>query len=137
VAQFINKRNLRKYKPLGIRNPIRNAGQDGVFDMTSKTLERVKSSLYTLLFTAPGTRVQMPEFGSPIYALHFEQVSKQDFDRIDMAIRDAIKRWVPEASIREILISQNENNPNEFNFNIRFALTQNPALEDSLVITVR
>lgn len=137
MAQFINKRNLRKFKPLGIRNPIRNASQDGVFDVTSTTLDRVKSSLYTLLFTAPGTRVQMPEFGSPIYALHFEQVSERDFQKIDSDIREAVKRWVPEAKIREILITQNENNPNEFNINLRFALTQNPALEDSLVITVR
>lgn len=137
MARFINKRNLRKYKPLGIRNPIRNSDQDGVFDMTSTTVDRVKSSLYTLLFTAPGTRAQMPEFGSPIYALHFEQVSERDFEKIDRDIRAAVKRWVPEASIREILISQNENNPNEFNFNLRFALTQNPALEDNLVITVR
>jgi phage baseplate assembly protein W len=137
VAQFINNRNLRKYKPLGIRNPIRNAVQDGMFDMTSTTLDRVKSSLYTLLFTAPGTRAQMPEFGSPIYALHFEQVSERDFQQIDKDIREAVKRWVPEALVREILISQNENNPNEFNINIRFALTQNPSLEDSLVITAR
>ena len=137
MAQFINKRNLRKYKPLGISNPILNAQQDGVFDMTSKTIDRVKSSLYTLLFTAPGSRVQMPEFGSPIYALHFEQVSERDFKEIDSNIRKAVSRWVPEASIREILITQSDSNPNEFNFNLRFALRDNPGLEGSVVITVR
>lgn len=137
MAQFINKRNLQKYKPLGIRTPILNADQDGVFDMTSTTLDRVKSSLYTLMFTAPGTRVQLPEFGSPIYALHFDQLDSTDFKSIDTQIRKSVIRWVPEASIQEILITQNENNPNEFNINIRFALTDNPALQDTVLIKAR
>lgn len=137
MTQYINKKNLTRYRPLGVRAPIRNAAQDGVFDMTSKTIDRVRSSLYVLLFTAPGTRVQMPDFGGPLYALQFEQVSEIDFDNIDEGIRRAVERWVPEAKIVNIEIRQSDGAPNEFVFNIRFSLRENPELQDDIVITVR
>lgn len=134
---LINKKNLTKYRPLGIRAPIRNAAQDGVFDTTSTTIERVKSSLYTLLFTAPGTRVMLPEFGSPIYGLQFEQVSDRDFDKIKSNIVKSVQRWVPEATVVSINIKQTEQTPNEFDILIRFTLTANQSLEDSITIQAR
>lgn len=137
MTQYINKQRLSRFKPQGIRVPIRNASQDGVFDMTSTTLDRVRSSLYVLLFTEPGSRVQMPTFGSPIYGLQFEQVSDRDFDQIKTKIRKAIDQWVPEASIVDIGIKQTTGAPNEFVINIRFALTQNPGLQSDIAITVR
>lgn len=137
MAQYINKQRLTRYRPLGIRAPIRNSAQDGVFDVTSTTLDRVKSSLYVLLFTAPGTRVQMPEFGSPIYNLQFEQVSEQDFEDIRTRIRKAVDRWVPEALIVDLGIEQRTESPNTFVINIRFSLRDNPKLQDDLVFTVR
>jgi len=137
AQQPINKRNLTKYRPLGIRCPIRNAAQDGVFDMTSTTVDRVKSALYVLLFTQPGSRVMLPQFGSPIYGLQFEQVSEKDFDRISTDIRKAVKRWVPEATIVNLDIRQLKSDPNEFEINIKFTLTQNPSLGGDLVITAR
>lgn len=137
MSQFINKQQLTRYRPLGITAPIRNAAQDGVFDMTSKTIDRVRSSLYVLLLTVPGSRVQLPQFGSPIYGLQFEQISEQDFERIKADIKQAVQRWVPEASIVDIGIRQTTQTPNRFVINIRFALTQNPGLQSELAITVR
>ena len=133
----INRRKLNRYKPLGIRAPIRNSDQDGVFDVTSKTMDRVRSSLYTLLFTQPGTRLQMPEFGSPIYNLNFEQYSEEEFPVTEKQIKTAVERWVPDARINDLEIFQNENAPNEFTFKISFSLAADPNQTDNIVINVR
>lgn len=137
MAQQINMRSLLRRKPLGIRVPIRNSDRDGVFDMTNTTLDRVKSSLYTLLFTAPGTRVMLPHFGSPIYALQFEQVGPADYDSIKTSIKRAISTWVPEAHVVDVVIAQNAERPNEFSISINYTLAANSNLSDSIKITVR
>lgn len=79
----------------------------------------------------------MPEFGSPIYNLQFEQVSEQDFEDIRTRIRKAVDRWVPEALIVDLGIEQRTESPNTFVINIRFSLRDNPKLQDDLVFTVR
>ena len=137
TGQTINRKNLTKFRPLGMRVPLRQAATDGIFDMTSKTIDRVKSSLYVLLFTAPGTRVMMPEFGSPIANLQFEQVSDRDFDKIKSDIVKAVARWVPEALVSNIEIRQDQQEPNLIEISIRFALTANPSIEESITITAQ
>jgi len=134
---FINKQKLNRTKPLGIRAPIRNAALDGVFDVNTITIEQVKSELYVLLFTSKGSRVQLPEFGSPVYDLQFEQVSQRDFPEIGRSIEDAIARWVPKALVNDVEITQLTEAPNTFEIVVRFSLRDNPRLEDSLVITAR
>ena len=134
---LINRKSLSKFHPLGIRVPLRQAAEDGIFDMTSKTIDRVKSSLYVLLFTSPGTRIMMPEFGSPIANMQFEQISERDFEDIKSNIVKSVKRWVPEALISNIEIQQEVQDPNTFVISIRFALTANPAIEDVVTITAQ
>lgn len=133
----IQKQNLQKKKRLGILMPIRRAQSDGVFDTSTTTIEKVKSSLYTLFFTQPKTRVQLPEFGSPIYELQFEQFDESQFKKLESDIISAVKRWVPEAKVTQVNVNQNKTNPNEFTIVIGFELVSNPSLTDKIVITLK
>lgn len=134
MIDLIQKKNLLKSKALGIRNPIRNSQRTGIFDATYTTLDLVKSKIYTLMFTQPGTRVMLPEFGSPIYDIQFDQLSDANFKSIESDIINSVKRWVPEAKITQLQIKQTKSSPNQFVIDIGFALVDNPTLTDNIVI---
>lgn len=134
MVDYINRKRVQSKKRLGVRAPIRNASTDGVFDLTETTLDKVKSQLYVLLFTEPGSRVMIPTFGSPLFGLQFEQVTEADIPQITTSVRDAVEKWVTEAQINDISVELNEN---QITLNIRFALKSNPNLEDWVIITAR
>lgn len=138
MDRFINRKRLQQTsKRFGVRVPIRNAATDGVFDMTTSTIDKLKSQLYVLLFTGKGTRVMLPEYGSPLYEIQFEQLSEQDFATVDDEIREAVGRWLPEIRIDQLEIEQIEQSPNTFVISIDFSLANNPEVTDQLTVTVR
>lgn len=129
-----NNSRLTNPRRLGIRVPIRESRFDGLFDVTTNTLEKVKSQLYVLLFTETGSRVMMPSFGSPIYSNLFEAISDGDLEQIRVNIIRQAEVHVPEAEISSVEFMKDENTVEiKINFNLR----ANPSNEDSLVITAR
>ena len=130
----VNLSNAKNFKTLGILVPINSSRIDGTLDPSVTTLEKVKSQLYTLLFTSKGDRPMLPTFGVEIYSSLFENFSEGLLSELKKDIRKQAAVHVPEANILEINADQSEN---KLNLEVKFNLKGNESLEDSIVITVR
>ena len=105
----INEPEELIYDPtgIGIVYPFNTA--DGLFQSTYTTFETVRSNLKLLLDTEPGERVMMPDWGVPLRKYLFEQITDDIKLRIKDTVTMSVKKWIPEASIISINITDKEN----------------------------
>jgi len=82
------------------------------FEQSKTLLQQTKSNLRNLLLTTKGERVFQPEFGSDLTRLIFEQYTPDLEDRIEVAITDAIERWLPYVIVNDIIVRSDERNEN-------------------------
>ena len=82
------------------------------FEQSKTLLQQTKSNLRNLLLTTKGERVFQPDFGSDLTRLIFEQYTPDLEDRIEVAITDAIERWLPYVIVNEIIVRSDERNQN-------------------------
>ena len=125
-----------KYRTFNILNPIVNSTHDGVFALSTTSLEKYKSNLYTLIFTGVGERVMEPNFGTIIKYLLFEPMSDTTYEKITQDVVDKASIWVPEIAILGIdfgdKVSDAENN--RITIRIDFALKLDPTIQDFIEI---
>lgn len=94
-------------KPIGITIPFNNP--NGVFFQSYTNRTQVLSNLKNLLMTAKGERYMLPEFGTEIRFILFENISSEEefSNRIRGEISDAISTWMPYLVIQEITVNIN------------------------------
>lgn len=66
--------------------------------------ELFKQSIEQILLTRLGERVMLPEFGSDIYKLLFENISEDLDSRLIAEVRRAIERWEDRIEIVDVKI---------------------------------
>lgn len=69
----------------------------------------LKTSILFILMTTPGERVFLPEFGSNLKNLVFEQNDDSLASQIKQSIEEAITRWDPRVKIVKISVTQDLN----------------------------
>lgn len=103
----VESENITYKKPkinfLGCPYPIIKNPQG--FLHTQSGLKQIKSDLLTLLLTNPGERVMLPEFGTPLRKLIFEQGDSITAEEIRLTIIDSIKKWEPRISVSAINVT--------------------------------
>lgn len=92
-----------------IRVPILNSYSNDIFDITSTTLDMVKSQLYVLIMTPIGSRVMIPGFGTMIYSLLFNQNHENVSTLIKNEIVEKSKIYVPRCNILDVVVDVVEN----------------------------
>ena len=125
-----------KFKTFNIKNPIQKAKRDGMFEMTTTSVEKYKANLYTLVFTGIGQRPMMPTFGTSIMNLLFEPVDDMIFVTIEEEIKSKAKIWVPEVNIIAVEFEDKENKleNNTISMRIKFNLKQDETIQDFIEI---
>ena len=109
--------------------------------------EAVKADLMQLLLTNPGERVMLPEFGTPLRPLLFEQSNPLFAQRVRNAIISAINLWEPRIVVLAIDIVDPQGNTgdtailtnadsNSFYVNIKFALPEKLQAVDDLKLEI-
>lgn len=106
VQEDINA-NVKEARPIGITIPFNNPS--GIFHQSYTNKTQVYSNLRNLLLTAKGERYMLPDFGTDIRFVLFENiVDEESFkQRISGEIEDAITTWMPYISIQEMNIQLN------------------------------
>ena len=66
---------------------------------------QIKSDLLCLLLTNPGERVMLPEFGTPLKKLLFEQNDAPTRAKVKSVISAAIAKWEPRIVVKNIEVS--------------------------------
>lgn len=126
------------YKILGIGiNETSNAG--GIFTVNYTTLSQAKHNLKNLILTQKGERLMQPEFGCDIWKVLFEPMPADSIENvIESVILDAVSKWLPYLTVTEIVFDYDDNDidNNRIGLDIKFALTSNPNLTESVQINV-
>jgi phage baseplate assembly protein W len=126
------------YKVLGI-GVNRTSDSNGIFAVNYTTLTQAGDSLKNLILTHKGERIMEPEFGCDIWKLIFEQIDGELIEnKIENVILDAVSIWMPYITINEIVFDYDDNDidNNKIFLDIKFSLTSNPNLSDTLQINV-
>lgn len=113
--------------------PIRQTYSNDIFDITSTTLNMVKSQLYVLIMTPIGSRVMVPSFGTSIYSLLFGQNSNNVSALIRNEVIEKAKIYVPRCSIIDVNVDVSENS---INIDITFSLREDLSQVDILNIVL-
>lgn len=119
-------------KTFNILNPIVNSTRDGLFKMSTTSIEKYRSNLYTLIFTGIGERVMEPEFGTRIKYMLFEPLTTLAYETIKNEILNSTSRYIPEIKVDNILfgdtVEDAENN--RVSMRIDFSLKLDPTIQD-------
>lgn len=77
------------------------------FFKTQSGVSQIKSDLLSLLLTNPGERVFLPDFGTPLKKLIFEQNDVALEIMAKNIITESISRWEPRIAVNAITVSSN------------------------------
>jgi phage baseplate assembly protein W len=126
------------HRVLGIAiNTASNTG--GAFQVNYTTLQQAKSNLINLILTKKGERVGQPDFGCDIWRILFDPIIDGEIDaRVEQTIMDAVSIWLPYISIDEIFLEYTPEliDTNGFNVEIKFSLTSNQNLSETVTVNV-
>lgn len=62
----------------------------------------IEQAIAIILSTAPGERPMRPEFGCAVHEHVFDVLDPAAFGSIESAVREAIERWEPRASVQAV-----------------------------------
>jgi len=107
--------------PIGLKVPF-VSGTNGYFQQSFDTNDKVKQNLMNFLKTKKGERRMMPEFGTKLYNVLFEQKDGNFNSIAKNIISEEIKYWIPEISIQDIQIINVENPIGDDNYKLRISI---------------
>ena len=135
MARSVREIDKNEDKYVGIRFPLDHS-PEGFFYKTKTVLEQSKANLRNLLLTTPGERVFQPNFGCDLRDLLFEQINNETLDGVDNSIRIALDTWLPYVNINDLVIVQNESNPNEITISLEYSTTLQPDALDNITFNL-
>lgn len=127
-----------KDRTFNIMNPIAQSKRDGVFRLSNTSIDKYKSNLYTLIFTGVGERVMLPEFGTILKYVLFDQITDDIYEDIKRDIINKAAIWIPEIVINEVSFgdvqAQAENNT--ISIKIDFSLAADDTIQEFIEIEI-
>lgn len=110
---FVNpgqKNNGDGTKYIGVTIPFNNP--NGIFFQSTTNISQVYSNLKNLLMTAKGERYMLPEFGTEIKYILFENITDEEtfIEQIKTDITNAIRLWLPYLVIEVLDVNINVGN---------------------------
>jgi phage baseplate assembly protein W len=93
--------------PIGVSMPFNNP--NGVFYQTYTNLDQVRTNLKNLLLTATGERYMLPQFGTNLRWLLFENISDESEFRQSLVgtITEAVSTWMPYLGLSDMNVKFN------------------------------
>jgi len=120
---------------VGIEFPL-DHNLSGFFRQSKTIPQQVKSNIKNLLLTSKGERVFQPNFGCDLKNVIFEQIDIQSLDEVDESIREALSTWLPYVNINDLIIVQNESNPNEITISLEYSTALQPDALDNITFNL-
>jgi len=120
---------------IGLEFPL-DHNLTGFFRQSKTIQEQVKSNIKNLLLTSKGERVFQPDFGCDLKNVVFEQIDIQSLDEVDESIREALSTWLPYVNINDLILVQDESNPNEITISLEYSTTLQPDALDNITFNL-
>ena len=116
--------DIQLTKPIGVTIPFNKP--NGIFNQSFTNHQQVLSNLKNLLLTNKGERYMLPEFGTDIRTILFENITSEDAftTTINGEIESAISEWMPYLVITELetIIPLHENRVDEQEHSVKIRL---------------
>jgi len=119
---------------VGIRFPLDHS-PEGFFYKTKTIREQVKSNIRNLLLTEKGERVFQPNFGSNLKSLLFEQITPTSLENVENDIRESLSTWLPYVNVNNLVVVQDDRNPNQVLTSLEYSTTLEPDSLDTITFT--
>ena len=120
---------------VGVEFPL-DHNLTGFFRQSKTIPQQVKSNIKNLLLTSKGERVFQPNFGCDLKNILFEQIDTQSLDEVDESIREALSTWLPYVNVNDLIIVQDESNPNEITISLEYSTTLQPDALDNITFNL-
>ena len=120
---------------IGLEFPL-DHNLTGFFRQSKTIPQQVKSNIKNLLLTSKGERVFQPDFGCDLRDLLFEQINSETLDGVDNSIRIALDTWLPYVNINDLILVQDESNPNEITISLEYSTTLQPDALDNITFNL-
>lgn len=101
---------MAKTQHYDIKFPIQIVSEEGkCLDLNLTKAQMVKSQLMHVLFTPIGQRIRQPNFGTNLIQFLFNPNENETFSDVMGALRQTVKRWVPDCSLESITMLETDN----------------------------
>jgi phage baseplate assembly protein W len=123
-------------EPLGIKVPIQ-MGLTGYFNPTYTSIEEATANMYNLLLTQKGERPMQPDFGTRIYGLLFEQITRDLKTLVEDEIRTAVADWLPYVELVEVTVDISDENieNNRIDIKVGFGLRRDLKQYNEIIVS--
>jgi phage baseplate assembly protein W len=112
--------NDRDFLGKGLRFPVSVNLNGGV--STSSLEENVRQSIFVILGTAPGERINRPQFGCRIHDLMFAPNNPLTAARAEIYCEEAIYKYEPRVSKVSVSAQANSDEPNRLDVRIEYVI---------------
>jgi phage baseplate assembly protein W len=112
--------NDRDFLGKGLRFPVSVNLNGGV--STSSLEENVRQSIFVILGTAPGERINRPQFGCRIHDLMFAPNNPLTAARAEIYCEEAIYKYEPRVSKVKVSAEANSDEPNRLDIRIEYVI---------------
>lgn len=121
-------------KFVAYKQPIKR--REGGYFMPSYGRETIRNSIVTILLTRLGERVHLPEFGSRLYELVFEQLDDVFRVLAQQYVFDAISAWEPRVNILSTSVIFPLNQPHVAHLSMIYIIRGPGGYRDSLTLGI-
>ena len=128
------EKDLNPDVQIGLSLPMDHTDGSGFFPGTQNTLSQTTSNIQNLLLTAKGERVGQPDFGCGLLQVLFEPMSESLLEDVRSVIDEAMAKWLPHVLVQDLRVEQDDVNPNQLNIIMRFSLTIQPEITDTITL---
>lgn len=91
-------------KTYGIDFPFQISEVGDYVKLTQTPNDEIRADLIHLLLTRKGTRYFLPDFGTRLYEYLFEPLDSPTFNSIEMEIRTACEKYLPNLKITSVTV---------------------------------
>jgi phage baseplate assembly protein W len=119
---------------IAVRLPLSLDDTDG-FGMLKRIREVIKQNLKMLILTEPGERIMDPQFGVGMKRFLFENFSDNVYSQIDSRIREQVRIYMPDVSIRQINFYLIDPDSNSLAFKMEYSIPS-IAVNDLIEFTI-
>jgi phage baseplate assembly protein W len=111
----INTNTSASFNPIGLLIPFTN-GSNGYFAQSFDTNTQVKQNLVNFLNTRRGERRMMPEFGTKLYEVLFEQIDTNTLEIVKNIVAAELQQWIPQITVQNISVNNKQNTGTNDNY---------------------
>jgi phage baseplate assembly protein W len=86
----------------------------------------IRQAIRVIIYTVPGERVMHPTFGCEIHSLLFAPANEQTAATAERYVRDAITRWEPRITLRDVNVTPQPGDLGALLIAIRYEIKNQP-----------